>query len=569
MPKQQLSPWGMIIESMFSIPNKQGEKVDFILKPAQRELDSAATGRDLVPKARQLGVTMYLIGRFVAQCMTKNNWRAVIISHEEEATKRLLARARFIIENLRTPDPNIEMILDTERLSQAEIRFKDTGSWFYIGTAGAKAFGRGDTINALHCSELAHWPNAEIILTGILGSIPEDAEVFIESTGNGIADPFAKRVKASIDGRSHWKTHFFPWTLDPDYKIAMLPEEAKELMANLDEEYEEPKLVKEFNLTAEQLLWRRHKIADIATQEGGYVDLSKVKQEFPITIDECFQGTGETLFSRIHYEPTKSWQREMSVLGNKRWLTGHPRPGYNYIMGVDVAGGVGRDNAVIQIGCIETNEQVLTWSSNRIAPDVLIERVIKIGTQYNNSYLVVENNNHGLTVLYGLRVRDGTGAFVYPQHLIHKYKSPDSNKKESGLMDMGFQTMARTKALAVGKCRTQLANGFVIHDENTYMELQSFGETETGRLEGLDGAHDDHVMALVMMSAGWVKGTVLMQDAPQAPQNHNPAPFSLEGILQRTRQGMATNHGRGPKSFLSDDNNPGGQNENFSSNQLR
>ena len=127
-----LSPYATIMESMFQVINREGQLVPFKLLPAQLALDSALTGRDIVPKSRQLGISSYVIGRFTARCLAKTNQRCVIISHEEESTKRLFAKAKTILENLRSPRKDIVIEADIGRLTQAAITFKDTGSWLVL-----------------------------------------------------------------------------------------------------------------------------------------------------------------------------------------------------------------------------------------------------------------------------------------------------------------------------------------------------------------------------------------------------------------------------------------------------
>jgi hypothetical protein len=48
---------------------------------------------------------------------------------------------------------------------------------FYIGTAGARKFGRGDTITDLHCSEVAFWENAKELTAGLL--LPDSFRLFL------------------------------------------------------------------------------------------------------------------------------------------------------------------------------------------------------------------------------------------------------------------------------------------------------------------------------------------------------------------------------------------------------
>lgn len=541
--RSKMSPWGKIIESMFQVINKAGTVVPFKLNWAQRRLDSMLTGRDIIPKARQLGMSTYFLARFTAKCMTLSNRRCVIISHEEEATKRLLQRVQFFITHLKlnVEIEHTEIVVETERKSRAEIVFKDTGSWFFIGTAGSGAFGRGDTITDLHCSEFAHWPHPHELATGLFGSVPDidqGGEIFIESTGNGIANDFAKRVYESNAGKSHWMVHFFPWHEEPAYTVELSKRRTTELLANLRDDIDETEIKVAFKLTAGQLEWRRRRLSDM----GG--SLTSFHQEYPMTIDECFQATGATIFDRVLYKPTLDWKETIGRSTGYGRLAGHPKSNLTYVMGVDSSGGKGLDNAVIQISCIETDEQVECWWSNATPPDSLARVVHQKSDEYNGAYTVIEANNHGLVVLNELRHRKFPGSRLY------RFRSPDNKpkdnkKQEAALMDLGYQTTGKTKPLAVGRLRARLAEGWVIHDPGTFMELQAFIETPDGKFQAQEGAHDDKVMALVMLSVGLRQGTIISNSKkPKTPEQHVD-PFSLEGILTRItdnkiEQGIST-----------------------------
>jgi hypothetical protein len=59
-----------------------------------------------------------------------------------------------------------------EFASKREFTFPKTNSMFYIGTAGARKFGRGDTITDLHCSEYAFWENPVDLFSGLTDAVP-------------------------------------------------------------------------------------------------------------------------------------------------------------------------------------------------------------------------------------------------------------------------------------------------------------------------------------------------------------------------------------------------------------
>lgn len=136
---------------MFRIANKQAVTVDFILNDVQYQYSVAATSRDIILKARREGFSSYIRGEFLGACLTEENTRAVILSQDTEATMKHLAAVKFYIKHMKGLQPQIGYN------SRNEITFPKMDSTFYIGTAGSKTFGRGDTITHLHMSEAAFY----------------------------------------------------------------------------------------------------------------------------------------------------------------------------------------------------------------------------------------------------------------------------------------------------------------------------------------------------------------------------------------------------------------------------
>ena len=177
-----------IIESLLMIANKAGDDVPFILNPAQRKLDEDLTGRDIIPKARQEGISSYFLGLATVKCLYKRNTRAVVIAHEDKSTQRMLNKVRYFLDNIRG---DLKPVLGSN--SKNEITFPKTNSMFYIGTAGAKKFGRGDTITDLHCSEVAFWNNPKELTSGLSQAVPRSGSLSLESTGLGVGNWYQRR----------------------------------------------------------------------------------------------------------------------------------------------------------------------------------------------------------------------------------------------------------------------------------------------------------------------------------------------------------------------------------------
>ncbi len=93
--------------------------------------------------------------------------------------------------------------------------FPENGSTYYIGTAGQRAFGRGDTIDRAHLSEAAFYPNLEATLAGI-AEAAEYGQIDIETTPNG-RDAFYDMWMKAKSGKSPYTPIFIPWYIDHEY----------------------------------------------------------------------------------------------------------------------------------------------------------------------------------------------------------------------------------------------------------------------------------------------------------------------------------------------------------------
>jgi len=420
----------------------------------------------------------------------------------------MLKKVRYYIAHMKGPQPIIQ------NMSANEITFPKTDSMFYIGTAGSKQFGRGDTITNLHCSEYAYWPNPLDLMKGLLQAVPKSGEVVIESTGNGLNDYYMRCMRA-YEGKSNWKLHFFDWQSFPEYSVEVSEAAAEDFLSKLDPDLEEDKLIGK--LSVPQLLWRRIKL-----EEMNY-DLTSFKQEYPMSLDECFQMSGHSIFHKVLYEATPNWQRE----GPHEWkLKNHPASGLHYVIGADVSGGVGLDRSVIEVVCLETSEQVAEYINDRVDPERFGDVCAEWGHRYNDAYVVPEVNNHGLLTVAILDE-------IYPPHLLHT--DDKVSKDDLGmLMHLGHRTTTRTKPLMIGRLRSLLAHQLTIHSPALKSELSTFVETEDGKLEAQEGCFDDCVMALACAGMGINKGAFATATTDKVKYERWD-PFSFESMVEELR----------------------------------
>lgn len=523
------------MESMFRVVDREARAVDFRLNEAQADLDAGWSRRNLVTKIRQhSGISTYVIARYVAKCLNPHtpNRRCVIISAEADATSRLLARARYILAHLKD---DLKPSLRTDSIKA--ITFEKTGSSFWIGTAGSRTFGRGDTITDLHLSEAAFYQDAETLVSGVFPAA-ELGEITVESTGNGRGNWFHRNAVRAREGKG-FKLFFYGWVGVDSCSIALTSEQENEFRLNLDPEIEEDQLFEE-GISLPQLRWRRERIN---TDYDG--DLSKFKENYPRSFDECFQATGASFFTKTLYSHSPEWQRKTRLLWQ---LEGHPKAGRGYVAGVDVSGGVGRDNSVIELFDLETHEQVAEWASAEVAPDELAHVINTLCTVFNHAYVNVERNNHGLTTLAIL-------VGIYPLDRLHRgttSNAPASQVVLSRLTNYGTYTSETTRGLLIGTARRLLANEYSIHSEFLQSELDTFSEQLNGKIEADSGCMDDRVMAACHALLVVERAAIATAEDVSLPGDLEPDPFSFEAMFNKhdfdgreplTEYGISTRYG--------------------------
>jgi hypothetical protein len=508
----------LIIESMFNIVSKNGEDMPFLLNFNQAKLDSELTGRDIVPKARQKGISAYFLGRYLADCLSIRNTRAVVISHDKESTERMLARVHYMLNTLRGPRAVIS------NSSKGEIVFPKTNSTFFIGTAGSRKFGRGDMISRLHCSEVAFWEDPKSITAGLFQAVPRDGEIAIESTGNGAGNWYHRQCMRAYEGKSRYRVHFISWLSDNEYQVPLNSEEKAKLLLDLREDMEELDLYKR-GIPLERIAFRREKLDELD------YDLRLFKQEYPETLDECFQATGYSFFSVIPYKPEDEWVK--SDTDHNLWYLRkvYEHHAGRYAIGVDVGAGVRRDRSVIEVIDMWKWEQVAEWVGDAISPDVLARKVMELGHHFNDAFVTVETNNHGAVTLLKLIEgwpKESPEVKGYPQHLLYV-----NDKTVDNLLSYGFKTTVRTKPILIGGLRKEFLEGLIIHSPVLKDELNTFVEDENNRLCAAEGCFDDRVMAIaVAVHGAYSSPYIYEREDMERRKIVTRDPFVLENALK-------------------------------------
>ncbi|ATH82832.1 hypothetical protein CO724_17275 [Ectopseudomonas mendocina] len=266
------------------IRDKSGKVLPFEWNDAQRVLHEkieqqlAARGwvRVIVLKGRQQGISTYAAARFYKRTSMRFGKRTMIITHLDAATQNLFRIAKTYYE---LSDATLKPA--TKNNSDTELNFSKLRSGYKVATAGSKNAGRSDTIQYLHGSEVAFWPNAINIMAGLGQTLPllPGSEAILESTANGLANLFHEMWTLAVAEKSDYMAVFIPWFIQREYQ--------REVPRDFELSPEEAEYQETFELSDEQMAWRQAKINTDFNGDAAWFD-----QEYPATPDMAFQRVG-------------------------------------------------------------------------------------------------------------------------------------------------------------------------------------------------------------------------------------------------------------------------------------
>lgn len=517
-------PW--YAEKWLKIRNKQSKLVSFELNEAQMMVeaidkhckDNKIMRRYIILKARQMGMSTFTEGKIFHETANEQLVRSAIVAHQETASQALFAMSKMYYEEL--PEPirpvkkfNNGKVLSFENPTSDEGEKKENPglrSSIIIATAGSGEILRGHTPTKLHISELAFWDTPEITMLGLLQGVPDtnDSLVILESTANGVGDYFHNIWQGAMKGENDFIPIFLPWFTDSSYYREFESAEIKKTFieevnymhvdqnGNEIRTYEYELLTKN-KLMYEQLYWRKWAIRNKC---GG--DEEKFQQEYPSTPEEAFLATGRPKFNRTALKKYQTLTKE----GQKGYLNASdgavkfepeekgyvtkwedPIPGVHYVVGGDVAEGLAHgDYSCGSVINTQTMDVVAVWHGH-IDPDLFGIELIKLARYYNDAYLGVENNNHGLTTLTTIRREE------YWNLYFSKSYDRISDKMTQKL---GWTTSMRTKPMMIDKLAEFIREMYLgIYSDLIISEAYTYVIEENGKTNAQIGCYDDTIMA--------------------------------------------------------------------------
>lgn len=482
------------------IINKQGKAVPFIWNNVQRlfyqqaikpALDAHLPVRARVLKARQMGLSTLIEAFGFWYTYTTAGQSGAVMAHQKDSASNLYEMYKTYYNYL---DPAMQIGL--EHSNKKELKFKVLKSGMRIYTAETReATARSSTLQFLHTSETAFYADAEATLTALLQALADTGHWLDESTANGVGGAFYNEWKASEAGQNDMIPCFYAWHQHEEYTRKFYSLKDKERFADSLTQ-EELKEQKAYNLTLEQLNWRRYTINNKCQR-----DEDIFRQEYPSNSDEAFLTSGRPVFDlkycQEQYKRCESIEPVRFRLelqeGNKviaiphdkglwqMFKPFHVKDGeyHRFAVGTDVAEGLEQgDYSSIDVYDRISGEFVLKLHAH-IDPDELATQQYLLHLWLKGSaWFCTERNNQGLvTVINAFKL--GVNQFG----TVEFGKGMDEISHEQ----LGFRTTITSRPILLGQIIEAMRDQVIKDDDKHFWsEARTFVRNEKGKMQAQD-----------------------------------------------------------------------------------
>lgn len=271
--------------------------IPFRLNRAQQKFIDNLHYRNIILKARQLGMSTVVAIAWLDHALFNANVRCGIIAHDRESAEVLFRdKVKFAYDNL---PPALKAAMPLARDSASELLFAHNNSSIRVATSM-----RAGTIHRLLVSEFgkicAKYPDkAKEVMTGSIPAVPLSGITVIESTAEGQDGEFYQMSQRAIALQQQGKVlterdyrfHFFPWYEADEYEM----EPAGVIIGQKDTEYfDKIEGQTGFILSPRKRAWY------VATRDSDFAGMpERMWSEYPSTPIEAFAQSTEGAYYTV------------------------------------------------------------------------------------------------------------------------------------------------------------------------------------------------------------------------------------------------------------------------------
>lgn len=412
---------------------------------------------------RQTGKSTVTIGYALYQLLFNQNYNIYVLAQNADMSKELLNKFKLAYENL-----PFWLQEGVKRWDQHTIELEN-GSRI-MAKATSKNSVRGRTANLIICDEFAFVEEgmANDFFSAVWPTITsgKTTKFFILSTPNGYNLYHKLWTKAEL-GEIEFVPISVHWSEVP----------------GRDEEWKK----REISVMGQELFDREHECKFESSS------LSLIN--------------GEKIAELIHNS------KEYVAQDGNLFLHEKPEPNKNYILIADTAKGVGLDYSSFSIIDI-TNipyKQVAVFRDNNISPLVFPEVIHQTSKNYNDAYVLVEQNEYGSQVAYALFNDLENENVLWSETTTNRKQRIIYNNDGKGLP--GIKTTEYVKKVGCTNLKALIEHDKLqILNYDTISELSKFIKIKDS-YGASKGANDDIVMTLILFA--WLTTQDFFKDLEQ------------------------------------------------------
>lgn len=491
----------------------------------------------LLLKARQIRWSTLVQGCLFHATTTNPLTNSLVIADELKRSNQIFNMTHLAYQRLPwwlRPESSLdnrgEGVLKFNRKSKEE-QYRNPGmdSSFFVDAANKPSgSSRGFTLHNMHATEFGLWMHPGILTSDIIPAIPKhnpNVIAIVEGTAKGAGEKnaFLNMWKLAEKGQGLFRPVFAGWWKEKTYCKPFPSKMAEEAFAFTREEVELIAKVRdefEYEITKEQMAWRRDEAAQFQAVEG---DAEKIEQEYPSFPRSAFRSGGLCAFNlkklaAIEVEDVRKpiWCGELvhvNINGKDKptwvpqpikdrdiaplWIWEWPTSKDLYYEASDPSSGTpGLDYSSIQVFRVprrngERIRQCLEYRGYA-DPKELAKMACTIGHTYNTCEMAPECNNMTEHIGNILHIH------AYPK--IYRWRRQDKTKGrmtnffgwDTGTHKHREDLIARFKSLMMDE-------SLEIRSERLHSECISFVmEDGKERFEASGGEHDDALFAAMI-----------------------------------------------------------------------
>jgi len=516
-PKQQEAIWQLFsnfawrLENLYFIVWEWWDTIQFKPNMIQRAiLNNRTDYRDIILKYRQGWVsTLFIILMLDEVLFGGTNINNVFITHRQDLLDVFFQTTKFIYNSI--PDIYKSLLPKPTTDNSNELAFDYTQSGKLLNNRLKISLDvRWRTPTRLHISEFAFIdPEKQVKLKNAIDQFRK-TKITIETTANGIWNVFYNACMQAKNGNGSYKLLFYPWYIEERNIKPLDPGQTMMYDA------QEKQLKENYELSDEQMNWRREKIHDAnALWEDWY---KLFEQENPTTIEGAFVSSWVTVF-----DPSAKYNIKKPIKEIEGWKL-YQKPQDKLLFWIDMAEwGVKGDFSAISVR--NTDWEVVASYKAKVNEEILAKKLDWIFNYWDlwGFYLwnVLPENNVWLAF-----INECKKYAWFNERMLTERKNDKMMWEDNQIFKYWFRTTQKSKDLIIRQYRWALYKGEIDITDDLYAEILTYVYDKNNRPNAIAPNHDDLLMA-DMICYHWVltEPNLLEYDTEQSFED-----LSMEGI---------------------------------------